>query len=245
MNSPMLPVAILAGGLAMRLRPLTTELPKALVEVDGEPFVARQLQLLCRNGITRVVLCVGYLGEQIVAALGDGGRFGLHLSYSFDGPALLGTAGALRQALPQLGQPFFVLYGDSYLDCDYRAVQTAFEKSGKPALMTVFRNEGQWDTSNVEYADGRILAYSKQRRTPQMRHIDYGLGILHPSVLAAVPGGAPYDLATLYMDLLAQDQLAAYEVSQRFYEIGSPTGLEELRHHLSKQTKDRRTHELY
>src|SRR5690348_11378619 len=136
----MLPVAILAGGLATRLRPLTETIPKALVEVRGEPFIAHQLRLLETNGVRRVVLCVSYLAEMVRDFVGDGGRFGIEVEYSLDGPVLRGTAGAIRQALPLLGDAFFVLYGDSYLPCDYAGIAAAFEQSGKPALMTVFRN---------------------------------------------------------------------------------------------------------
>lgn len=231
----MFPVAILAGGLGTRLRPLTAAIPKALIDVNGEPFVSHQLRSLRAQGITQVVLCVGYLGEQIVEVIGDGSQFGLQVAYASDGPMLLGTAGAIKHALPQLGQSFFVLYGDSYLECDYRSVQTAFANSSAAALMTVFRNEGHWDTSNIEYVDGRILAYSKQARTPRMRHIDYGLGVFRQSAFVGVPDHSWYDLETLYQDLLRQSQLAALEVSQRFYEIGSSSGLEELRRYLQNQ----------
>ncbi len=224
----MLPVAILAGGLATRLRPITEKIPKALVEINGEPFVAHQLRLLEERGIRQVVLCVGYLGEMVREFVGDGRRFGLEVQYSFDGPVLRGTAGALQQALPLLGESFFVLYGDSYLPCDYQAVEEAFRRSGKTALMTVFRNEGAWDTSNVEFAGGRILAYNKRNRTPRMQYIDYGLGVFHSRALAGIEAGAVYDLAAVYYELLARDELGAFEVMERFYEIGSPAGIREL-----------------
>ena len=229
----MLPVAILAGGLATRLRPLTETIPKALVEVNGEPFIAHQLRLLRAHGIERVVICTGYLGEMIQERVGDGASFGLHVEFAGDGPRLLGTAGALKQALPRLGQNFFVLYGDSYLPCDYRAVQTAFEQSGKLALMTVFRNQGRWDTSNVEYLEDCLVAYDKFKPTPRMQHIDYGLGVFSSVAFSRVPEGQPYDLAMLYQELLRNGDLAACEVSQRFYEIGSFFGLEETQRYLT------------
>src|SRR5580692_9392080 len=174
----MLPVAILAGGLATRLRPLTETIPKSLVEINGEPFLWHQLRFLRRNGVERVVMCVSYLGEQVRDSAGDGREFGLHIDYSFDGDTLLGTAGALKRAEPLLGESFFILYGDSYLPICWAAVERAFHESGKAGLMTVYRNEGQWDTSNVEFVDGHILAYNKKLRTERMRHIDYGLGVL-------------------------------------------------------------------
>lgn len=171
----MYPVALVAGGLATRLRPLTEKIPKALVEVNGQPFIAHQLRLLRSQGIDRVVVCTGYLGEMIEAFAGDGRAFGLRVEYSPDGPGLRGTAGAVRNALDRLGDRFFVVYGDSYLECDYADVARRFDDSGKLGLMTVFRNEGQWDASNVEYAGGRILAYDKQQRTGRMQYIDWGL----------------------------------------------------------------------
>ena len=230
----MLPVAILAGGLATRLRPLTEAIPKALVEIRGEPFLAHQLRLLRRSGIERVVLCVNYRGEQIREYAGDGSLFGLRLDYSFDGPKLLGTAGAIRAALPLLGDRFFVLYGDSYLPCDYAAVERAFGESGKSGLMTVHRNDGRWDASNVEFSEGRILAYDKANRTPAMHHIDYGLGIFSRRPFDALPEGQPADLAALYRDLLRRGELAAFDVPTRFYEIGSREGIRELEEFLAQ-----------
>jgi NDP-sugar pyrophosphorylase family protein len=224
----MLPVAILAGGLATRLRPLTETIPKSLVEINGEPFLWHQLRLLRDNGVTRVVLCLSYLGEQVRDSVGDGQDFGLHIDYAFDGSVLLGTAGALKRALPLLGESFLVLYGDSYLPIDLGAVEAAFRASGKSGLMSVYLNEGQWDTSNVEFASGRIVAYDKKLRTERMRHIDYGLGAFRASAFDRVPADAPWDLAVLYQDLLQAGELAAFEARHRFYEIGSFRGIEEL-----------------
>ena len=231
-----LPAAILAGGMATRLRPLTESIPKALVDINGEPFISHQLQLLRSKGIVRVVICAGYLGEMIHDFVGDGSRFDVQVEYSFDGGLLLGTGGAVKKALSLLSERFFVLYGDSYLPCDYEEVQAAFEGSGKKALMTVFHNEGAWDTSNVEFKNGQILAYEKQRLTPRMKHIDYGLGVFQREAFATVPEDMPYDLADLYQFLLEKGELAAFEVMERFYEIGSIAGLEELKSHLARSS---------
>jgi NDP-sugar pyrophosphorylase family protein len=228
-----LPVAILAGGLATRLGPLTRETPKCLLDVAGRPFIYHQLRQLQGQGVRKVVLCLGHFGEKVVEAVGDGSAFGLEVAYSFDGPVLCGTAGAIRRALPLLSSAFFVLYGDSYLECDYGAVQGAYEAAGTLALMTVFRNEGRWDSSNVEFADGRILAYDKVTRSPAMRYIDYGLGVLSRRSLDAVADDGPCDLATVYQEMLRRGGLAGFEVTERFYEIGSVAGLEETRRHLA------------
>ncbi|MDI1334729.1 MAG: nucleotidyltransferase family protein [Lacunisphaera sp.] len=221
-------MAILAGGLATRLRPITENIPKLLVEVAGEPFFSHQLRLLKQNGLTRIVLCVGHLGEQIVAHYGNGAKWGVQIDYSFDGAKLLGTGGALIRALPKLGGAFYVLYGDSYLPADYAAVGRAFLDSGQPGLMTVFENHGAYDTSNVWFEAGRIRLYSKTEKPPQMHHIDYGLGVFRADAFATCPRDAVVDLAAVQGDLSRRGQLAGFEVRERFYEIGSPAGLSEL-----------------
>jgi NDP-sugar pyrophosphorylase family protein len=229
----MLPVAILAGGLATRLRPVTEKIPKALIEINGEPFLAHQLRLLASQGVTRATLCVGYLGEMLEAYAGDGSRFGLRLTYTPDGPRLRGTAGAVANARPFLGEKFFVLYGDSYLPCDYASVARAFEQSGQAGLMTVFHNRDRWDSSNVRFEGGRILAYNKKLRTPEMRYIDYGLGVFRGDAFDGVPETGAHDLADLYRDLLARGELAGLEVKERFYETGSFAGIQELSGYLA------------
>jgi NDP-sugar pyrophosphorylase family protein len=230
------PVAILAGGLATRLRPATEQIPKALLRVAGEPFLVHQLRLLRSEGFRKIVLCVGYLGEMIEAKIGDGKRFGLEIDYSFDGPTLLGTGGALKRAIFKLGEQFLVIYGDSYMPVDYGAVVEAFVLSGKPALMTVFENEGRWDASNLWFEAGELHRYDKRVRTPQMRHIDYGVSVLTAGVFASFADNTPFDLANLCSRLVSEKQMAAYEVKQRFYEIGSPRGLAELDALLRKNT---------
>lgn len=229
----MLPVAILAGGWATRLRPVTEKIPKALIEINGEPFLAHQLRLLASKGVKRATLCVGYLGEMLEAYAGDGSRFGLELTYVPDGPQLRGTAGAVAHARPLLGESFFVLYGDSYLPCDYGAVARAFERSGQAGLMTVFHNQDRWDSSNVRFEGGRILAYNKKLRTPEMRYIDYGLGVFRGDAFDGVPETGAHDLADLYRDLLARGELAGLEVKERFYETGSFAGIQELSGYLA------------
>ncbi len=220
-------LALLAGGLATRLRPRTLQLPKALIDVAGEPFIAHQLRLLRREGVSRAVLCVGYLGEQIEAFVNDGSRFGIAVTYSYDGTKLLGTGGALRRALGQLGTEFLVMYGDSWLDTAFAPIVDAFRASGKPALMTVYRNDDQWDRSNIWFENGRILVHDKEHRREQMRHIDWGLSITKASLIATMPAETPLDLSRVYADLAQRGELAGYEVATRFYEIGSAEGLGE------------------
>lgn len=225
------PVAVLAGGSATRLGPLSAATPKALLEVAGRPFLDHQLELLRRRGLRRVVLCLGHMGEQVEAHVGDGARFGLRIACSHDGPRPLGTAGALRQALPLLGELCFVLYGDAYLDVDYAEALLDFEARGGQALglMTVFRNEGRWDRSNVRFADGRLIRYDKRAPSPDMSHIDHGLGLLRREAVERVPAAESADLADLYASLVAEGRMLGHEVATRFYEIGSPTGLAQAR----------------
>jgi NDP-sugar pyrophosphorylase family protein len=219
------PVCILAGGLGTRLGERVRTVPKPLLEVAGEPFLVHQLRLLAAHGAREIVLCVGYRGEQIERVVGPE-RFGLRIVYSFDGPTPVGTLGAIRKARALLGERFLVLYGDTYLRIDYAAVAEDWRHSGLPATMTVLRNDGRWDVSNVDYADGRILAYDKERPDPRMRWIDYGLGGLEQRALDLAPADAQ-DLATLYGRLARAGLLHGFQAHERFYEIGTPAALAE------------------
>lgn len=232
MNQKLFPVFILAGGLGTRLHPITKKIPKVLVEVYGEPFIAHQLRYLIKQNITHVILCLGYLGEMVQEFIESQTWGNLKISYVFDGVKPLGTAGAIKKALNDLKNfnfaHFFVLYGDSYLACDFSNVQKAYLQYQKYALMTVFKNEGRWDKSNIVFHNGQILDYNKQIQTHDMQHIDYGLGILNTQVFYSYAEDQFYDLAVLYQDLLKLNQLAGYEVLERFYEIGSFSGINEL-----------------
>ncbi|MBT9329481.1 nucleotidyltransferase family protein [Acidipila sp. 4G-K13] len=226
-------LALLAGGLATRLLPLTESVPKSMLMVAGEPFIAHQLRLLGNQGLRNVVICCGHLGEQIEAFVGDGRQFGLRVRYSYDGDELLGTGGALMKAKAMLGRRFFVMYGDSYLPVWLAPVWDAFRICSKPALMTLYRNNHRWDKSNVEFSSGRILRYAKKYCTPSMQHIDYGLSAMSNEVFDPWPECEPFDLADVYSELVNRRELAGYEVQERFYEIGSPRGLSETESLLS------------
>lgn len=215
------------------MRPITSTIPKALVEVAGKPFIRHQLAYLKEQGISEVVMCTGYLGEMIEAEVGDGSELGLKVSYSPDGEKLLGTGGALKQALPLLGEAFFVLYGDSFLPTDFAAVENDFNASGKPALMTVLKNDNRWDKSNVIYRDGKLIEYNKQQTRPEMEYIDYGLSIVRREVFNNTPDQEAFDLAVLYHQLSVNGQLAGHEVHHRFYEMGSFEGLKETEAYLA------------
>jgi NDP-sugar pyrophosphorylase family protein len=219
------PVCILAGGLGTRLGPAVAETPKPLLPVAGRPFLFHQLELLRRFSAERVVLSVGYLGDQIREAVGDGADFGLDVRYCEDGPVPIGTAGAIRKALPLLGDRFLVLYGDTYLKIDYADFDRKAAACGFPAMMAVLRNEGRWDTSNAEFADGRVR-YDKFHPDTGMHYIDYGLSSLTQAALGMCASDAP-DLATVFSCLSQARQLAGYEARQRFYEIGTPDALAE------------------
>ena len=224
-------VAILAGGLATRLHPITTTLPKSMVSVAGRPFIAHQLTRLSGERFCDVVICAGHLCDQIEDFVGDGSAFGCRVRYSFDRETPLGTGGALLRALPLLGQAFLAMYGDSYLTEPFFPVWQAFLQAGKPALMTVLRNENRWDKSNVEFRDGEIWRYDKSGQTPvevtDMKYIDYGLGCIRSGALAQWAHDERFDLASFYQAMVVRRELAGFEVKERFYEIGSLSGLAE------------------
>jgi NDP-sugar pyrophosphorylase family protein len=231
---------ILAGGLATRMRPLTEKIPKALIPIQADkPFAEYQLKWLAGHGVTDVVFSIGYKGEMIRDAIGDGSRFGLKIVYVDEGSELKGTAGALRKAYDQgvLDNNFLVTYGDSFLPVDFGAIFETFKKTGLPALMAVFRNEEKFDTSNVCYEVGRVTLYDKwiKEKPTAMKYIDYGLSAFSQDLIVReVKAGEKADLADLFHRLSAQGKLAGYEVTQRFYEIGSPAGLADFRDLLGK-----------
>lgn len=224
-------IAILAGGLAKRLGEVAQTTPKSLIEVAGRPFLAWQLDLLHQQGIDDVMLCVGHFGAQIEAAIPQLAPRQMRVRFSYDGPVRRGTGGALLHALPLLSDPFLVMYGDSYLRCDYRAVFGTLlgARAGVSGLMTVFENHDQFDSSNVRFEHDRVVQYSKTDKNPEMRHIDWGLGVLSHAAFLEFASRPAFDLAELYEALVRRGQLLAYEVGARFYEIGSLEGLNDFR----------------
>jgi NDP-sugar pyrophosphorylase family protein len=230
-------VAILAGGLATRLRPITETTPKSLVDVYGKPFINRQLAYLRDQGVSSVVLCVGYLGNMIEEVVGNGEQFGLSVRYSLDGPTLKGTGGALKQALPMLGENFFVLYGDSFLPINFLQVQHAYVQSKQQALITLLKNGDRWDKSNVIYTNGRLVEYNKFSPRQEMSYIDYGLSVMSAEVLRPYPSDRPFDIANVYQSLSLKGGLAGLEVHERFYEIGSHEGLKDTEDYFFSKDK--------
>lgn len=225
-------VAILAGGLATRLRPLTAEIPKSLIQIQGKPFLKYQLDSLKKGGVEDIVLCVGYLGEQIERYFGNGKEFGVNISYSYEGKNLLGTAGALKNAQNLLEDTFFTMYGDSYLFLDFSVVMSYFKNQDKLALMTVYKNCDRYDESNTVIAGNLVKYYSKKEKTEGMVYIEYGANIFRKEVLEFIPEDQPYTLEALFPKLIEQEQLLAYEMPKRFYQIGSPQGLEEFKRYV-------------
>lgn len=225
---------ILAGGLGTRMGPACREIPKAMLPVGGRPFLEVQLELLRRGGVDEVVLCVGHLSEKIEEHFQDGRAYGISLLYSREEGELLGTAGALRQAEHLLRPEFLLLYGDSYLEVDYRAVFAYFSQVGQPVLMTVFRNDDRWVKSNVIFQDGMVTAYDKADRGGRMKYLDYGLSVFSREILREIPEGKACSLDLLYQRLAREGRLAGLEVFRRFYEIGTPDGLKDLRQYLKE-----------
>lgn len=215
---------ILAGGLGTRLGPVTQSVPKPMVPVHDRPFLEYELTLLAQNGITDVVLCVGYLGEQVSKYFGNRTQ-GVRLEYSWDGEKLLGPIGALKKAESFLGDSFFVLYGDAYLRLDYLALMDATQSSGRLGTMAVLHNCDEYGPSDLLVADGIVKVYDKKRSRKDLEWVNFGVSALRRSALELVEPDQFYDEETFYGQLIAQEELMAFEVKDRFYEIGNPSGL--------------------
>lgn len=233
----MLPIIILAGGLATRLKPITETIPKSMVEILGRPFIDWQLELLSDSGFEQVIISVSYRGEQIENYVGTGQKYGLNIKYVYDGDSQLGTGGAISKASKFVAGDFAVMYGDSYLPIDFKAVEEVFSASNQLALMTIFKNDNSLDASNVEFIDGRLVRYSKQHLNEQMHHIDYGLEYFRKSVFADSSDQTPWDLAEILEKLVINRQVVGYPVSERFFEVGSFQGIRDLESYLKGRTK--------
>lgn len=230
----MLPVAILAGGLATRLHPTTLTIPKSLIKVTGKPFIFYQLKYLRQQGVKKVVLCTGYLGEMIKSYVGDGSIFDLKISYSSDGDKLLGTGGAIKKALPLLSDKFFVLYGDTFLPIKFINVEKAFLSCKKLCLMTILKNKDKWDKSNVFLKKNLLIEYNKKNPSSKMKFIDYGLSILSSGIFSEYPNKKKFDLSDVFESLSTKNQLKGFEVYERFYEIGTHNSIKETEKYFNK-----------
>ena len=226
-----LPVVVLCGGLAKRLRPITEKIPKSLIEINGIPFIHHQLRLLQIQGFKNVYLCAGFLGEMIEDFVKDGASYNLNVEYAFDGDQLLGTGGAIKKLLDVYPlDEFFVLYGDSYLTCDFQDVENTYVKNGRSPLMTVYKNNNQFDKSNVSFDGRSVIYYNKNSEKTDLDYIDYGLSILRSRDFENTK--TSFDLSIILENLAANNVLNGYEVHERFYEIGSTQGIEELNNYL-------------
>jgi NDP-sugar pyrophosphorylase family protein len=230
----MFPLAILSGGYATRLGSLTADTPKCLVEVNGRPFVDWQLELLIENGYSDFLFCVSHKAEAVQDYLGDGSKRGINIQYSVDGQTQLGTGGAVQKALPKLGEIFGVLYGDSYLPINYSAIEQEFLSSESHALMTIYKNENQFDSSNVKFVNGKLISYEKGTSDKGMHHIDYGITFFRERAFESWADQSSFDLSEVCKQLATREQLDGFEVFERFYEIGSINGIEELSQYLRK-----------
>ncbi len=234
---------ILAGGQGTRLRPLTETIPKALIPVAGRPFIEYQIELFRRRGVRDLIICTGHLGHLIEEHLGDGRRFDVSVRYGYEHDGLLGTAGAVKNVEPLLEDAFFVQYGDSYLLVDYRDVMAYFLQHDLPGLMVVYKNHDRWDRSNVVIDGDRVYVYDKSRKLPAMVYIDFGVSTFRREAFAGVPLGVATDLSIVHQALIAQRQLLAYETYHRFYEVGSPDGLQAFDSFVRSGTLDLLTRE--
>jgi NDP-sugar pyrophosphorylase family protein len=229
-----LPLAILAGGLATRLLPITNDIPKSMIKIKGRPFIDWQLELVANSGIKKVVLCVSHRSEMIKNHVGNGSNYNLEVLYSHDGARQMGTGGAIIEALPMLGSEFMVMYGDSYLAIDYEKISSVFLALNIPGLLTVFRNENRYDKSNILFDGDLIQEYSKNNPKPNYHYIDYGLSCFKASVFNSNLSQDPIDLADFYTQLSVQGRLGGYEVKNRFYEIGSVEGIKDFSYFIER-----------
>jgi len=224
----MIPAVILAGGLGTRLRPLTDRQPKALVRVQGKPFLEHQLELLQRGGVRDVLLLVGYRGRQIEQSFGDGARLGLRLRYSLEDTPL-GTGGALRQAEALLPDDFLLLNGDTLMPLDYEKLEKAYRQSQKLGLLVAYENPEHALDNNLALGSDHLVTAYHRHNPAGLTHVDAGLGVFSKRLLQFIPPALRVSLEEeVYPMLIHRSQLMGFPTPQRFYDMGSFAGLEAL-----------------
>jgi len=229
-------VIILAGGLATRLYPETLKIPKSLIKINNDPFIKHQLLLLKSKGINNVVLSLGNLGDKVEKYVNENNNFGLEIDFSFDGTKLLGTGGAIKNAFPKLSNPFGIIYGDSFLNIEYLDIINYFKQYSALGLMTVLKNNNLWDKSNIVFRDGKIIEYNKDK-SGGYEYIDFGFSILKKESFEDFLEKDIFDLKEVFYKLVNDNQLIGYEVFNRFYEIGSVSGINETENYIKNINK--------
>jgi len=224
-------IAIICGGLATRLGSLATNIPKSMIDIDGKPFLEQQIEMLKKHNITDIVLCVGHLSDKIEDYFGNGDKFGVNIKYSQDGAKALGPIGAIKNAESLLDDVFFIMYGDSYLSVDFQKAYSFFKEHDKLGLMVVYKNNDKYDKSNLVIKDNMVVGY----REKEAVYIDYGTSILRKKALDLVPKNTMYSTGQFFSDLISKKELLAFEAEKRFYHIGNPDALEELRSFIRSQ----------
>lgn len=230
-------VVVLMGGLGTRLGDITRCMPKAMINIHGKPFFHYQLNLMKWYGFRKFLFCTGYRSDDISNYFGDGSEFGVEIKYSYDGPELLGTGGAVKNAFQLLEDNFVLIYGDSYMDIDYQEILYYYNdalKKNYRGLMTVFKNNNRFDKSNVVYNNEKLVKYDKENMVPDMKYIDYGVSVLNRKVIEEIPE-CKVDIASVYGKVAADCKMAGHEVRNRFYEIGRPDSLKEFRDFINER----------
>jgi len=224
----MLPVVIIAGGLATRLKLRAHDHPKSMILVNGKPFIDWQLNMFASQGVEKIIICIGNKGDQIASFVGNGDRYGIEVIYSLDGEFLLGTGGAVQKASNLVQGKFLVTYGDSYLPISFSDFSKKFEDSKKSSAMAIYKNNNLYDSSNIDFKNGEILTYSKNNKDKGLKYIDYGLLGLNSNIFPFRELNSQWDLSILFNDLVIQKEVLGIEVHNRFYEIGSESGIFDL-----------------
>ena len=214
---------ILAGGLGTKLRPLTHITAKLMLRVYGKPFLEYHVEALKKHGIEDIVILVGHLGSQIKSHFANGHPF---LRYSEDD--MLGSGGAVKNALDLLDGEFLVLNGDTYLPIDYNSLIDKFRGSGKDALMTVYDNNENIRPNNVCIKNGEITEYNNAEPKPYFTHLDAGVSIFKKSVFLAGPQKFSLE-KDVYPQLISARRLGNAVTHQRFFDIHTLERLENIR----------------
>ncbi len=235
------PVIILAGGKGKRIKKLTAKKPKPLVKILNKPFIEYQIDLLRKQKVKKLIISIGYRGDEIINFIKNKNYKDIDISFFKDGIKPLGTGGALKKISKKIQGTFIVLYGDSFLPISIKNIEKKFIKSKQDVLLTIYKNNNRFDKSNIKIVNKKIF-YNKFINDSDMKYIDYGLSIIKSKIIKNFTSNKKFDLSDLIYKLCLDRKIAYSIVKKRFYEIGSYKGIKDFKKYIRKKNVHKKIH---
>lgn len=226
---------ILAGGLGSRLRPITDTVPKPMIPMNGKPFLFYLIDMLIENGITKIVLLLGYLPNVFTEYLKSNPRNGIEITYMI-GDVNWETGTRIKKAQHLLDEHFILLYADNYLKIDLKKYLHCYQDSKADFLMTVYHNQDYYSKSNVRFSpDGRVEGYDRTRSDPNCNGIDVGFFLLSKNIVEEMPHDDFHLTHEFLPETISKKKVHCLVTDQVYYSIGNLERLPVTESYLKKK----------